>query len=226
MENGYTYHFEEAVNVLRAIEGEELKRYNKAIDIEDLEEATAVTVDARTKILKLRKWVESLQTINGEIVAMFPIDPKHTVLDKKPDDNSIQVGINNSNNGGESDDTTKKNTKNIPNTEPLSDGVVPTDFEFLGDSYTISGISDLITSFCEILILNRPYKFARMGGNRATDKNGQLILSLNKQEIKEPHRKLSNGFFINTDGSMSDIRAQCDLMLVECGYSAETLKIR
>ena len=227
MASGYTHHFEEAVKALRTIESEELKRYNKAIDIEDLAEATAVTIDARTKILKLRQCVESLLSINGEIVAMFAIDPKHTaseITNIQPDYNSIPDETNNLNNSDESDTTTKKNTQNIPKTEPLGDA--PSEFEFLGSSYPINGISDLIPALCELLILYRPYKFARMGGSHTIDKNGQLILSLNKQEIKEPHRKLSNGFYINTDCSASDIKSQCELMLVECGYSSEILKIR
>jgi len=55
------------LDALRASEQEEKKRYNAAIDIEDMAEATAVTIDARTKIQQLRKWTEDVLTIQKEI---------------------------------------------------------------------------------------------------------------------------------------------------------------
>jgi len=67
MTNEYTLYIEGLMNALRTAESEEKKRYNNAIDIEDMAEATSVTIDARGKILKLRKWIEQLQSMHNEI---------------------------------------------------------------------------------------------------------------------------------------------------------------
>ena len=57
------------IDALRTEEQEEKRRYNAAIDIEDMTEAKEVMLDARTKILQLRKWTESLTIIQEEVVS-------------------------------------------------------------------------------------------------------------------------------------------------------------
>jgi len=60
---------EALLDALKISEQEEKKRYNAAIDIEDMAEATAVTIDARTKIQQLRKWTEDVLAIKKEILS-------------------------------------------------------------------------------------------------------------------------------------------------------------
>ena len=55
------------IDALRTKEQEEKRRYDAAIDIEDMAEAKEVMLDARTKIQKLRKWAESLTSVQKEI---------------------------------------------------------------------------------------------------------------------------------------------------------------
>jgi len=75
MPNEYNQYFSGLLTALRAAEIEQKKRYDSAIDIEDMAEATAVTIDARTKIQQLRKWIEDLQRINHEVETAFPAAP-------------------------------------------------------------------------------------------------------------------------------------------------------
>jgi hypothetical protein len=63
------------LTALRAEEVAQIKRYVNAIDVEDMAEATAVTINARTKIQQLKKWVEELQRISGEVAELFPVAP-------------------------------------------------------------------------------------------------------------------------------------------------------
>jgi hypothetical protein len=62
---------EALLDALQLSEQEEKKRYNAAIDIEDMAEATAVTIDARTKIQQLRKWTEDVLSIQKEIQNLY-----------------------------------------------------------------------------------------------------------------------------------------------------------
>ena len=59
------------IDALRIKVQEEKKRYDGAIDIEDMAESKVVMFDARTKILQLRKWTESLVAVQGEISNSF-----------------------------------------------------------------------------------------------------------------------------------------------------------
>lgn len=55
MPNEFNQYFSGLLTALRAAEVEQKKRYDSAIDIEDISEATAVTIDARNKIQQIRK---------------------------------------------------------------------------------------------------------------------------------------------------------------------------
>ena len=63
--------FNALIETLRAKEQEEKKRYDAAIDIEDMTEATDVTIDARMKIQQLRKWADDLKNLQKEISVSF-----------------------------------------------------------------------------------------------------------------------------------------------------------
>ena len=71
MSNNFSSHFIELLNFFREKEAEQKKRYYGAIDIDDMDEATAVTLDARVKIQQLRKWIDDLERISGEIEVSF-----------------------------------------------------------------------------------------------------------------------------------------------------------
>ncbi|ADU26815.1 hypothetical protein [Ethanoligenens harbinense] len=59
------------IDALRTKEQEEKRRYDAAIDIEDMAEAKEVMLDARTKIQQLRKWSESLTSVQKEIAGSY-----------------------------------------------------------------------------------------------------------------------------------------------------------
>jgi hypothetical protein len=59
------------IDALRTKEQEEKRRYDAAIDIEDMAEAKEVMLDARTKIQQLRKWAESLTLVQKEIAGSY-----------------------------------------------------------------------------------------------------------------------------------------------------------
>lgn len=63
--------FDNLIATFRLAENEQKKRYNDAIDIEDMAEATAVTIDARTKIQQIRKFIEELSRLKNDVGNIF-----------------------------------------------------------------------------------------------------------------------------------------------------------
>lgn len=86
MPNEFNQYFSGLLTALRAAEVKQKKRYDSAIDIEDMSEATTVTIDARNKIQQLRKWIEDLQRINNEVETTFSVVPSST---HKSDDTMV-----------------------------------------------------------------------------------------------------------------------------------------
>ena len=71
MSNEIHQYFSELLAALRFEEAEQKKIHDNAIDIEDMADATAVTIEARTKIQLLRKNAEELQLIHNEFSSVF-----------------------------------------------------------------------------------------------------------------------------------------------------------
>ena len=71
MPDEFDSYFNGLTALLRAAEAGQKKRYDNAIDIEDMTEAIAVTIDARTKIQQLRKWLEDLQRMREEVTGLL-----------------------------------------------------------------------------------------------------------------------------------------------------------
>ena len=94
-----------------------------------------------------------------------------------------------------------------------------------GKSYSVSNISDIIKVLCEAMILNKPYEFARLGAGLGDDGLPRPMISIDEYKIDEPRIRLTNGMFAFADGSASEIKRRCERILVECGYSADELKI-
>jgi len=236
MTNEYTLYIEGLMNALRTAKSEEKKRYNNAIDIEDMAEATSVTIDARGKILKLRKWIEQLQSMYNEINEVYGSDYTFLIPKSKsvsPAEEPVIGNVETEDENIENEDEPLTLTEDLfadamnNNLEDVKTETtfLPSGFELFGMSHSIVNIADFIVSLCEVLIFNHPYKIALLGGMRVTDKQGQLMFSLSEHEIPEPRHKLSNGFYISTTGSISDIKSRCEHILVECGFKTETLKI-
>jgi hypothetical protein len=366
MTNEYRRLFDGLIATLRAKEAEEKKRYDSAINIEDMTEFTAVTNDARAKILSIRKWIDDFQKINDEVSAVFSdastekasqkliedyaqttqielptrgndfgspqlslptqeIDLDNPVLDETEDvsndtehftqdrvtvdEEEIKVGkhiqskLHELSESGfvftqeqivqmcdldwsrktftydrflpfakiadmKQDVSTQTKDQNGRNRywrrifrfgdTPLFivsqwyakdkksfdawyDGLlqsephdtsdehewlsIPNEIVLLGKSYNVSGNGELIKVLCEAMILNKPYKFARLGAGLDDAELTQLMISLDEQKISEPRFRLTNGMFTFAEGSASDIKRRCERILVECGYSADELKI-
>lgn len=198
------------MTALRVTEIEQKKRYESAIDIEDMTEATAVTIDARTKIQQLRKWIEDLQRINHEVETVFPVVPSatqesgDTIVDIVPQPIRTVERHND-------DDSS---TQNIP----------IKGFVLLGKPYNTSSWQELLTMLCETMVLKKPYKFAGLGTNARMTQFSRPILSLDEQQI-ESRQKLSNGLFVDTGGSDNEIKIRCEHILSACGYSSDVLQI-
>ena len=101
----------------------------------------------------------------------------------------------------------------------------PSRIVLFGKSYDVSSISEIIKVLCEEMILNKPYKFARLGASLDDEGITKLMISLDEHKINEPRLRLTNGMFAFADGSASDIKWRCERILVECGYNANELKI-
>jgi len=238
MIDGYIQHFEGLLNALHAAEAKEKQRYNNAIDIEDMAEATAVTIDARTKILKLRKCIEDFHSLNADVATIYPVEPLETASifvsnestsHKIEEPSQMEIGEIDSSASIVNEDV--EDNKDIfahedINIESLDANVNPSEFSLFGKTYSFNDVGDFIITFCEIVILHRPYKFAGFGLRNTSNERTQIKFGLEKEQIAEPRNKLSNGFFVNTSGTMAEIKTLCKHILVECGYNAEALIIR
>lgn len=75
MANNFSQNFKELLKLFREKEEEQKKRYYDAIDIEDMDEAMAVTRDAKVKTQQLRNWIGDLERISEEIEVSFLATP-------------------------------------------------------------------------------------------------------------------------------------------------------
>jgi hypothetical protein len=236
MPNDFTQYFNELLTALHAEEAEQKKRYNCAIDIEDMAEFTAVTIDAQTKIQRLRKWIEDLQRINHEVETVFPderLDTQESVeilaaimqqsanaiIQVDEEDTPFNILIE-----PEVEQTVfEESVVMICNDEPVIDS--PKKFILLGKPYSVNSWQELITKLCEALLLKKPYKLATLSVAPLPGISEQITLSLDEQQIKEPRTKLSNGFFVTAAGSPNEIKIRCECILKACGYSSDVLQI-
>lgn len=79
--------FHYLIDAMRVEENEQKKRYDTAIDIEDMTEATAVIIDARTRIQQIRKWLEELTKLQEGIHSYFSETEQLVV----PADDSVSI---------------------------------------------------------------------------------------------------------------------------------------
>jgi hypothetical protein len=226
--------FRELLTFLRAEEVAQKKRYDNAIDIEDMVEATSVTIDTRTKIQQLRKWIEELQRISGEIDAFFHTMPSslqtanETLTDVDPRLISAQAT--------EQTSFGLAHPSSVPFEEQDSAGSVHATgrnaltpitierFSLLGKRYCASEWEELLIKLCEALVLKKPYKIASLGANASMTLFDKPVLSLYEQQIISS-KKLSNGLFIDIGGSDNEIKTRCEHILSACGYSSDALQI-
>lgn len=350
MQNEFDKYFSGLLTSLRVAEAEQKKRYDSAIDIEDMAEATSVTIDSRNRILQLRKWIEDIQRISQEVDSAYPIKltaeqealqreshvvdslPTEATTQRKEVESEIEelkVGayvrnklqeLSQSGHRFSLDDMdvfqqkrwskemlnlnfpfVKEYNPSVPLRNQLStdngvnrywaevfdfgenrllfcsqwyygdrvyfdhwyesrviqqseennliDGFVepeiepetpeefvssdgserfdidsPQKFILFEKNYSVSNWQELLTKLCEAMVLIKPYKLISLSVLPVTGA-GRRMLSLDEQQIPEPHTKLSNGFYISNAGSPNEIKTRCELILKACGYSSDVLQI-
>lgn len=218
---------------------EQKKRYYSAIDIEDMDEATAVTLDARGKIQQLRKWIEDLHRINSEIESSWMACKMTAQLldaeDREEIDLTQYVTLFSSENTDrradklEGDDVTKLEPGKIEQEDnEIADAqttMLPGGFYLFEKYYEMEDWKDVIGIICETMILKKPYKMAHLGIKEQYMLSGNPILSLEEQQV-QAGKKLSNGFYVETSGDANDLRMRCEYILSECGFDSDVLQIR
>ena len=202
--NEINQYFSGLLAALHNAEVEQKKIYDNAIDIENMEEATAVTFDARKKIQLLRKSIKELQHVHNEYLIVFPSE--HGNISKENPDtapNKPAVAVK------------KDNQININ----------PKEFYLLGKSYSVNGWQEILVLLCEAMLLRKPYKFANISIASLTNISEQRVLSWEEQPITEQYAKLSNGLYVTTTGSPKEIKMRCEYILKACGYNSDELRI-
>lgn len=80
------YCFRYLIDLLHEEEAKQKKRYDAAIDIEDMTEATAAIIDARRRIQQIRKWSEELAEFHEKFQSYFhKVDFPDVTLDDSND---------------------------------------------------------------------------------------------------------------------------------------------
>jgi hypothetical protein len=210
MSNEFDQYFSGLLTALRAAELEQKKQYYSAIDIEDMAEATAVTIDARTKIQQLRKWIGDLQCISEEVATALHTEHPTAQEPTAEDTGSTQQPA--------------KAVVLIDEGYGFTAGS-PQKFVLLGKTYSINGWQELLTKLCEAMVLRKPYRFAKLSVTPALGVSERRILSLDEQQITAPRTKLSNGLYVTIAGSPTEIKTRCEHILSACGYSNDVLQI-
>jgi hypothetical protein len=179
---------------LRAEEIKQKERYDGAIDIEDVAEATAVTVDARAKIQRLRKWLEDLRRMNREIEIAYPPEPQAAL---EPTETRVMTALRPAGGAASAEVVT------VPQFSPIGEAALTE--------------RELLIKLCETMILKKPYRFASLAGHVPAAASGRPILSMDEQRT-ESRQKLSNGLFVDTGGSDDELKARCEHIISACGY--------
>ncbi|MDR1580490.1 MAG: hypothetical protein LBS35_09050 [Synergistaceae bacterium] len=217
MLDGFDSYFNGLVAVLRTEEAEQKKRYYNAIDIEDMAEAMAVTIDARTKIQQLRKWIEDLRRIREEVTSALS------------DESDSDIAV-----AEETLSETQSEILTIPNegceavfSQNIEEGIAdePTSFTFLDKTYAVDGWQELLIKLCETMILNKPYRIAGFGVSCPLNTTDRTIFSFDETQTAHSPKRLSNGLFVETDGSAIEIKSRCEHILEACGYSLDVFRI-
>ena len=205
----YNRNFNGLISALGAIEAQEKMRYDDAIDIEDKAEFTAVTNDARAKIIKIRKLIEGFNLINQEVAKLFnqadSSKPKE-IDEERPQ--SAQQAIQ------EKDSEAPAEPAEI--TESAATEAIG--FTLLGKPYQVPGLAELVEAFCEAIILKKPHKFAKLAVAKDSEKQIKTAICIDEQKVPKPHIRLSNGMYVYAGGQAAEIELRCRRILNECGY--------
>jgi hypothetical protein len=217
MFNEFDSYFNGLMTVLRAAEAEQKKRYDNAIDIEDMTEAMAVIIDARTKIQQLRKWIEDLQRIREEVTSALSDENNGDVATVEEILPETQSEI----------PTVSIEEREIASSQENEANLVdkPTAFIFLDKIYTINSWQELLVGLCEAMILHKPYRIAGFGVSCPLNTTDRTIFNFDETRIAHSPKRLSNGLFVETDGSAIEIKSRCERILEACGYSRDVFQI-
>ena len=229
---------------LRAEEVTQIQQYCNATAIDDMAEALAATIGARTKIQKLRQWVEELQRVKREVDELFPATPplsqpiNETPVDDAPQSvpdvkEQSDENILTSQNTGES---VRQNQSPEPLGEQApaelvsearyneADQTALEGFTLIGKRYAASNWQEVLVKLCEAMILIKPYKMASFGINDHAAQTESRIFSLSEPQIISG-QKLTNGLFVDIGGSGGEIKKRCEHILLACGYNSDALQV-
>jgi hypothetical protein len=217
MLDGFDLYFNALADVLRAAEAEQKRRYDNAIDIEDMTEAIAVTIDARTKIQQLRKWVEDLHRIREEVTSMLSDENSGDIAADEGTTPETQAAIP----AVPSEKSETVSSRNIG--ADIADK--PAAFTFLDTTYTVDSWQELLVKLCEAMILHKPYRIAGFGVTCPLNTADCTIFSFDQTQIAHLPERLSNGLFVETDGPANEIKSRCERILEACGYDRDVFHI-
>ncbi|MDR0652445.1 MAG: hypothetical protein LBG12_03960 [Synergistaceae bacterium] len=113
----------------------------------------------------------------------------------------------------------------IPEPEKHTGRTKPAKFTLLGKDYEVKAWNDMYVKVCEVMLLHRPYIMAAMDKDSEFNTGGRTNFSYLRSEIKYDEKRLSNGLWIETNRSSSELLDSCCRILEKCGFSPDALHV-
>ena len=101
----------------------------------------------------------------------------------------------------------------------------PISMSVLGKKYPIRFWNEMLVKVCEIMLLKKPYIVATFDKNEKLNSDRRTNFSYSENEIKFTRKRLSNGLWIETNRSRSDIIRVCSDILTICGFPPDAMII-
>lgn len=95
--------------------------------------------------------------------------------------------------------------------------------KLLDKPYTLSGWNEVLVKVCQVMMLARPYIFARFDKEPDLNNDEYTNFSYKESEIKGNRKRLSNGLWIRLAGNKDEIIKLSKRMLKICGYAERDL---
>ncbi|MCK4260832.1 MAG: hypothetical protein KAX49_17780 [Halanaerobiales bacterium] len=217
----------EVLDELKSLEKQYRKIYNNAVDIEDFEISQKTQSDAYLRIRKLKEWksiVTDLYTKVSdsniiEIIPSIEIDDEVSVTSEMIDATYDKLDKNN--------DTVKQNLEDNEKatTYDRSENTCKEliSIKLFDKVYSLRHWSEVLIKVCEITLLKKPYIVARFDKEAILNSNKHINFSYLESEIKFNKNRLSNGLWIETNRSATDIVKVSKKILQLCGFDEKDL---
>jgi len=101
----------------------------------------------------------------------------------------------------------------------------PTGFVLFGKQHEVVNRVGMYTQICDLLVLHCPYTMSVLSIDMNLNTPHRTSFSYTQSEIKHNPQKLSNGLWIEAEGTSDHIVNMCHQLLEKCGFPQDELQV-